>query len=283
VTRRIAFITGASRGIGAASAIALARAGFDVVVTARTVREGERHARGSRVGDRDDRPLPGSLETTARAIRAADREALAIRLDLLDRASILAAVDETETRWGPIDLLVNNGIYQGPGIMDHVLDLRIEDIERIYRGNVFSQLVLIQRVLPGMLERRRGALVNLVSASGMSDPPAPAGEGGWGFGYSSSKAAFQRLVGVLAVEHRDCGVRFHNLEPGLIITEMMKETGMNAEFEAHFRGAPPEVPAAVVAWLATDPAAAEWQGKTVFAQKLCAKLGLLPGWPPPRD
>jgi NAD(P)-dependent dehydrogenase (short-subunit alcohol dehydrogenase family) len=283
VTRRIAFITGASRGIGAASAVALARAGFDVVASARTLREGERHARGSRAGEGDARPLPGSLETTARAVRAAGRDALTIRLDLLDPASILAALDATEQRWGPIDLLVNNGIYQGPGLMDPVLDLRLEDLERVYLGNVLSPLLLLQRILPGMLERGRGIIVNLVSASGMADPPAPSGEGGWGFGYASSKAAFQRLAGVLAVEHRDRGVCFHNLEPGLIITEMMKETGLNAEFEAHFRSAPPEVPAAVVAWLATDPGAAAWQGRTVFAQKLCAELGLVPGWPPPRD
>jgi len=79
VTRRIAFVTGASRGIGRAAAIALAERGFDVVATARTVVEGE---------TADGRPLPGSLVTTAGEIRERGREALPIRLDLLDPATL---------------------------------------------------------------------------------------------------------------------------------------------------------------------------------------------------
>lgn len=282
MTRRIAFITGASRGIGAATAVALAERGFDVAVTARTLVPDERHEHGNRADTPDSSPLPGSLQQTAEAIRERGREALPIRLDLLDRASIAAAVDETEQCWGPIELLVNNGIYQGPGTMDHFLELRLEDVEKIYQGNVLSQILLIQRVLPGMLARAGGTIVNLVSASGMSDPPAPAGQGGWGFGYSSSKAAFMRLVGVLAVEHPEAGLRLFNLEPGFILTEMMKQSDLAGEFESRFGGAPPAVPAAVIAWLATEPAADAWHGQTVFAQKLCAKLGLVPGWPPPR-
>lgn len=276
MNRPIAFVTGASRGIGAATALALAESGFDLAVAARTLVEGERHERGSRKSD--DRPLPGSLETTAKAVRERGARALPVRLDLLDRASLGAAVDAAEAGLGPIDLLVNNGIYQGPGTMERFLDLRLEDAEKIYQGNVLSQLCLVQRVLPGMLERRRGSIVNLVSASGMSDPPAPTGEGGWGFAYASSKAALGRLAGVLAVEHADTGVRFFSLEPGFIVTEMMRQSGVHKEFEGRLKGAPPSVPAAVIAWLATHPAAAQWNGETVSAQKLAAKHGLVPGW-----
>lgn len=282
MSRQIAFVTGASRGIGAATARALAARGFDVAVAARTLAAGERHEHGSRAGAPDDRPLPGSLEETAAAVRECGREALAVRLDLLDLGSVESALDEVVSRWGPVDLLVNNGIYQGPGTMDLALDLRLADLEKIHRANVIAPFRLVQRVLPGMLERGRGAIVNLVSASAFMDPPAPAGEGGWGFGYSSSKAALARLVGVLAAEHHGGGVRLFNLEPGFIVTEMMRATGMAAEFEGRFAGAPPEVPAAVVAWLAAEPEAAAWHGRTVHAQKLCADLGLVPGWPPPR-
>jgi len=278
--RRIAFITGASRGIGAAAARKLAERGFDVVLTARTLAAGEQHDHGNRAGAPDLRPLPGSLEETADAVRALGRDALPLRLDLLDAASLAAAVDETEKRWGPIEVLLNNGIVQTAGVMDLVRDLTAENVERIYRGNVLAPLWLVQRVLPGMLARGRGAIVNMVSESGFTDPPAPAGEGGWGFAYSSSKAAIARLVGVLAAEHRGAGVRFFNVEPGFIVTEMVKATGLLEQFGPQWRGAPPEVPAAVIAWLICEDAAREWHGKTVSAQKLCKQLGLVPGWPP---
>jgi NAD(P)-dependent dehydrogenase (short-subunit alcohol dehydrogenase family) len=265
----VAFVTGASRGIGRASAIALADAGYDIVVTARTMKEGE---------SADGRPLPGSVESTATAVRQQGREALALRLDLLDRASMEAALDTTLAQWGRIDLLLNNGIYTGPGSLVRFLELDVEDVETIFRANVFAQMFLTQRVLPHMLERGDGTVINMVSAAGMSDPPAPANQGGWGYAYGASKAAFMRMVGVLAVEHARPGLHFLNLEPGFVVTEAMKLNDPEGQFSARFGGAPPEVPAAVVAWLASDPAAAEWNGSTVPAQKLCRKLGLHPEW-----
>jgi NAD(P)-dependent dehydrogenase (short-subunit alcohol dehydrogenase family) len=270
--RGIAFVTGASRGIGAAAALALADAGFDVAVAARTLREGERHERGSR--DSDDRPLPGSLEATAADLRARGARALPVRLDLLDPASLAAAVDRTEAELGAIDLLVNNGIYQGPGTMQRLLDLRAGDAEKVLRGNLLSPLWLVQRLLPGMLERRRGAIVNVVSAAGVSDPPAPTGEGGWGFAYAASKAALQRMAGVLAVEHAGSGVAFFNVEPGFVITEALRQRGLHAEFEKHLKDVPPGVAGAVIAWLATDPGGLAWNGRTVSAPRLAKELGL---------
>lgn len=269
--RGVAFVTGASRGIGAAAAQALAGAGFDVVVTARTLTEGERHERGSR--DSDDRPLPGSLETTAAAVRARGGRALPVRLDLLDPASLAAAVDAAEARCGAIDVLVNNGIYQGPGTMQRLLDLRPEDAEKVVRGNLLSPLWLVQRVLPGMLARGRGAIVNVVSAAGASDPPAPTGAGGWGFAYAASKAALARMAGVLAVEHAGSGVSFFNVEPGFVITEALRSRGLHVEFEKSLKDVPPTVAAGVIAWLVTDPGAAAWNGRTVSAPKLAKELG----------
>lgn len=269
MSRRVAFVTGASRGIGRAAAIALAHAGFDVAVSARTMQEGH---------TADGRPLPGSVETTAAEVRDAGREALALRLDLLDRASIDAAVSETLSEWGRIDVLLNNGIYTGPGSMERVLDLELETVETMFSANLYSQLHLVQRVLPGMLERREGAILNMVSAAGMSDPPAPAGRGGWGFAYAATKAAFHRMAGVLRVEHPDPGLRFINVEPGFVITETMKLNDPSGEIHERFQGAPPEVPAAAIAWLASAPEAAEWNGKTVIAQKLALDLGLHPDW-----
>jgi NAD(P)-dependent dehydrogenase (short-subunit alcohol dehydrogenase family) len=267
--RKVAFVTGASRGIGAASAIALAAAGFDVVVTARTLKEGK---------TADGRPLPGSVETTAAAVRATGREALPLHLDLLDRASLDAAVDEALTRWGHVDVLLNNGIYTGPGNMQHFLDLDLADVETMFQANVFSQIHITGRMLPGMLDRKTGSVINMVSGAGLADPPMPAGEGGWGFAYGATKGAFQRMVGVLAVEHRDSGVHFYNLEPGFVMTEAMKLNDPDGEIEKFQRPAPTSVPAAVIAWLATSPDAAQWNGKTVFAQKFALDRELHPDW-----
>jgi len=267
--RRVAFVTGASRGIGRASAIALAEAGYDVVVTARTVREGE---------TADGRPLPGSIETTADEVRRCGREALAIRLDLLEPDTIDAAFEKTLAEWGRIDLLLNNGIYTGPGTMSPFMDLEPEVIETMFRANVFAQIRLTQKVLPQMIERGSGGVINMVSGAGLSDPPAPVNRGGWGFGYAATKAAFHRMVGVLKVEYADSGLQFFNLEPGFVVTEAMALNDPDGEIARRFRGAPPAVPASVVAWLATDPAAEHWNGKTVFAQKLCLELQLQPDW-----
>ena len=118
-----------------------------------------------------------------------------------------------------------------------------------------------------------------ITASGATDPAAPTGEGGWGFAYSSSKAAFMRLTGILAVEHKDAGVRFFDVEPGFVLTELMQQSALRSGFSEQWGGAPPRVPAAVIAWLLTDPAAAQWHGRMVSAQKLCKELGLVPGWP----
>lgn len=270
--RKIAFVTGASRGIGRAASIALAGAGYDVVVTARTVKEGE---------TADGRPLPGSIESTARAVREAGGRALPLRLDLLDTASIDAALARTRSEWGRIDLLLNNGIYTGPGSMQLFLELEAATIETLFRANLFAQIHLCQQVLPEMLARRAGTLINMVSGAGLMDPPAPAGRGGWGYAYAASKAALHRMVGVLAVEHKGSGLRFFNLEPGFVMTEAMRLNDPKGEIEKFHRPAPPSVPASVIAWLAGDSEeAAAFNGQTVLAQDLCRERGLHPDWRP---
>jgi NAD(P)-dependent dehydrogenase (short-subunit alcohol dehydrogenase family) len=278
----VALVTGASRGIGAAAAVALAEKGYDVALAARTLQEGERHEHSAFAGTSDTRPLSGSLEVTASEVRKRGREALPIRMDLLQRASLDSAIDEAEDRLGPIELLVNNGIYQGPGSHDLFRDLEVANFEKVLQGNLIAPILLIQRVLPGMLARGSGMIMNVVSASATMDPPAPIGKGGWGFGYVAAKAALIRLAGILAVEYPDAGVAFFNVEPGFVFNEIARRSGLEERFVEQWGGAPPEVPAAVMAWLATDPGAAEWHGKMIDAQRLCKKLGLVPGWPKPR-
>lgn len=281
--RKVGFVTGASRGIGRAISLALAERGFDVVVTARTVREGDGIARSSSVRDPKEVAIAGSVESTAAAVRERGRDALPLRLDLLDRASIDRALADVLGTWGRIDVLVNNGIYQGPGVMDRFLDVPLETIERIFQGNVFAQIHLTQSVLREMLSRGGGTIVDVTSTSGYADPPGPVGQGGWGFAYGASKGAFHRLAGILHAEHAGDGIRAFNVDPGYTPTDTMRALhGRGTDLDRAYPGAPPEVTAAVVAWLASDPEAESWRGKCVQAQRLCRDRGLVPGWPPPR-
>ena len=229
---KAAIVTGAGKGIGRACALARAQAGADVALAART---------------------QADLDALAREIEALGRRALPIRLDLLDLASIDAAVERVYAEWGRIDLLVNNGIYQGPGIMSPVDELTQQHLHEIFRGNVFANVHTIQRVLPRMLAQGEGCIINVVSESGMIDPPAAAGKGGWGFAYGASKAALIRMAGVLKVEYADTPLNFFNMEPGLVMTEAMDMRPDREDFINFYGGAPMKVPAAVVAWLATAP------------------------------
>src|SRR4029453_15636517 len=116
---RVAMVTGASRGIGRCAALDLARRGFDVAITARTLHEGEGRGHGGWVRDESGPvPIPGSLETTAAEIEALGAKPLVVRMDMLDRMSVGMALTTVIERWGHVDVLLNNAIYQGPATMD---------------------------------------------------------------------------------------------------------------------------------------------------------------------
>ena len=274
----VALVTGASRGIGKAIAVSLAGVGFDVAITARSVAEGEQREHSSTLRLSDLTPLPGSLSTTADLIGAAGVRCLVVPADLTDRGSVAAAADEVVSVLGPVTVLVNNGRYVGPGHMDRFVDTPLELLDLHLEANVMAPLALAKRVLPGMLERGSGTIVNLTSSAAYEDPPAPAGDGGWGLGYGMSKGALHRIAGILALELGDRGIRAYNVQPGFIATERIAEDMARFGFDAS-AGAPPEVVGAVVAWLVTDPEAAEPNGRTIQAQDVCRQRGLLPGWP----
>jgi NAD(P)-dependent dehydrogenase (short-subunit alcohol dehydrogenase family) len=277
MTDRRALVTGASRGIGRATALALARAGFDVAVAARTAQEGQ--GRNETTGG----SLPGSIATTCAGVEREGRRALPLYLDLLDYSSIDAAVKAVEREWGGVDLLVNNAVHTAGGSMTHLLDLDADMLRTKFEANVLAQFLVTRAVLPGMLERQAGTIVNVTSAVALTDPTAPAGEGGWGFAYAMSKAAFHRLAGFLAVELGDRGIVAFNVDPGFVVTEAMEVNAGVHGLEGHYVGAPPSVPAAVIAWLATDPEARSLSGQALRAQKVALEWGLHPDWRAPRS
>lgn len=271
----VAFVTGASRGIGRASALALADAGFDVVITARTEREGEGRTESNSV--RNDDPIVaivGSLERTAAEIEAKGRRALPIKLDLMDADAIVAAPAQAIREWGRIDVLFNNAVYAGGATMDRIMDLTPERMLQLMAGNYAHQVLLIQQVIPHMLEREGGRIINMVSGSARQDPVAPAGEGGWGIAYSASKAAFARVAGGIEAEFSRHGIRAFNVDPGNVITEKRKALRPDDAFADHYGSEPPEATGSVVAWLATSPDAVSMVGKWIYAPKLCADRGL---------
>jgi NAD(P)-dependent dehydrogenase (short-subunit alcohol dehydrogenase family) len=274
----VALVTGASRGIGKAIAVHLAGAGYDVAVAARTMDEGEAREHSSTVKRSDTRPLPGSVASTSDLVEKAGSRALPIYLDLLDRASLGAAVRTVEERWGRVDVLVNNGRYIGPGHMDAFIDTPTELLDRHLEANVMAPLVLTRLVLPGMLQRGSGIVINLTSGSGLTDPPGPVGAGGWGLGYGMSKGALHRVAGVLAAELGDRGILFFNLDPGFVATERMVIDMGDFGFDAS-SGAPPDVVGAAAAWLVTSPEAPSLNGGHIQSQDLCRERNLFPGWP----
>ena len=264
---KTALVTGASRGIGKASAIALARAGFDVAVSARTLSDGS----GRDMYD-PDLTIPGGLDTTVAAIEAEGQQGAAFVMDLLDRASVEACIDGALEHFGHLDVLVNNAIYQGKVSMTPILDLEEPEVHKLFEGNVFAQMAITERVLAAMLEQGSGTIVNMISASAYTDPPGPIGKGGWGMAYAMSKGAFTRMTPHIHVEHGPDGIRAFSIDPGYVITEAARARNTAGSFP--YPGGEPATIGAVVAWLTTSPDADDHLGGIVYAQSEFKKRGL---------
>ena len=273
----VAFVTGASRGIGKAISIELAEAGYDIAILARTVKEGEEREHSSTLSRSDTSPLPGSLDTTADLVVKAGRRCLPVKADLLDHPSLVAAAHRVLAEWGRIDVLVNNGRYVGPGHMDHILDTPVRVLRDHLEANALGPVVLIKEIVPRMIERGGGTVINLTSSCAYEDPEQPAGGGGWGLGYGFSKAAVHRIAGILAVELEGKGIRAFSVQPGFVATERIAQDMAGFGFEAA-AGAPAQVIGKVCRWLLESPDAARLNGTCVEAQEICSELGLLPGW-----
>lgn len=275
-TRPRALVTGATRGIGRATALALASAGFDVAVTGRTAVEGDGRiaprVSEDELADTALLPVGGSLETTAREIRDLGAACLPVAMDLTSRASVVGAVAEVHDAWGVLDVVVNNAFVHLP--QERFLDLTEDALRRTWEGNFYHQLLLVHEVLGPMLERGRGTVVSMASSSATNDPPKGPGDGGWGLAYAASKAAFGRIAGSLNAEFRDRGVRAFNVDPGFVVTESARARG-GTDAIAQGGGYPSADPAAsgkVIAWLATSPDAEKFLGKVIWAPKLAADL-----------
>ena len=251
----VVLVTGASRGIGAATALAFGRAGWRTAITARTQSEGQRLDHQLRRPD--GTLLAGSLAATAEAVRGTGAEVIAEPMDLMDPASLDAACDAVLGHYGRIDVLINNAVYQDRESNALLADLSDAALERTLRGNVVAPFHLVRRLLPVMVRQGGGQIVNMSSGAGKADPPVPADQGAWGYAYGASKAALARLSGCVNVEYGGQGIRAFTVNPGLVSTEAVTATlGDGGLLERRYGAMKPEAIATALVWLVTEPGAA---------------------------
>jgi len=252
VMRKTALVTGATRGIGRVVALALGRAGFAVIVTGRTMAPNTgRHDGMGGVA------VPGSVEETVAAIEAAGGTAHGLRLDLSDRASIDAAVETALARFGRIDLLVNNGIYQGPSVMQKILDVDLADAERATMGNFINQFHLSRLVLRAMISQGGGRMV-FMSTLSSAEPT----KGNNGLFYTAPKAAFNRIPDYINFEHGADGISAFLIEPRFTMTDTLRAAWGDAASDVGLgtQARDPEETARTVVWLATHEDAPRFAG-----------------------
>jgi len=188
---RVILVTGASSGIGRASALALARAGARVAVVARRAPEGEE---------------------TVRQIAALGGEAFFIRADVAREAEIAAAVDATVARWGRLDGAFNNAGVEG-SFGKPLLELTEADYNAVFDVNVKGVLFSLKHEIRALLKSGGGAIVNTSSIAGSIGFPTAAA-------YAASKHAVNGLTKTAALELATQGVRLNTVSPGAIATDM---------------------------------------------------------------
>lgn len=189
---RVAVITGGARGIGYATADVLARDGHAVVIA-----------------DID----PGAGEDAAERLRAAGRSALSVPTDVADRASVEAMVRTLLERLGRIDVLVNNAGIAGRVAPLH--EVTEQEWDTLIAIDLKSVYLCCRAVLPHMLERQRGAIINVASVAGKEGNPNMAP-------YSTAKAGIIGLTKAVAKEVAQRGVRVNAVAPATAETDILK-------------------------------------------------------------
>jgi 3-oxoacyl-[acyl-carrier protein] reductase len=228
LSSRVAFVTGASRGIGRAIATRLATCGAFVVAAARG----------------------GNAQATVDAIEAAGGRAEVVALDVTDAAAAEAALSAAVGRHGRIDILVNNA-----GITRDQLMLRMkrEDWDAVLATNLTSAYTLTQAALKPMIRQRSGRVICISSVVGQSGNPGQAN-------YAASKAGLIGFAKAVALEVASRNITVNVVAPGMIETDMTHaiaekaREGLLTRIPLGRLGAPDEV-AAAVAFLASDEAA----------------------------
>ena len=271
--RPVALITGASRGVGRGIALALAKSGFDLVITGRTMVE------GSATNPATGRILVGSLEQTAHNAREFGATVAMVEADILDLSDVVPSFHRClDLGGGQIDLLVNNAIFVGPGNDVRFADSDPDDIIRRTNGNLIAPLLFTHAFLQHALRNPanpqtgvRATIFNITSDAGKRTPERMADNGGWSLMYAATKAGFHRMADMLAHEYGHEGIRCLNINPGLVATERVLDSGADLEWISR-AGVTPEVIGVAISHLVHDPLIEN--GTYVHAQQyLCEALG----------
>jgi 2-deoxy-D-gluconate 3-dehydrogenase len=235
---RVALVTGASRGIGRAIALALGAAGAAVACAARSLDQ---------------------VEATAASVEAAGGRGLAFSLDVTRADEVAAAVARAEAALGPVDVLVNNA---GVTLEQPTLEVTDEAWERVLATNLTSMFRCARAVAPGMIRLGRGKIINVGSMYGALGVPRYAA-------YCASKAAVEGLTRSLAVEWARHGIQVNCLAPGYTNTDIPRAALADEKTRALFlskvparRVAEPEEAGALAVYLAS-PASDFMTGQTV--------------------
>ncbi|MFZ9442439.1 MAG: SDR family NAD(P)-dependent oxidoreductase [Ilumatobacteraceae bacterium] len=248
-TRPVAVVTGASRGIGRAIAISLAASGHDLVLMGRT--RAHDVARNPATGN----VLPGDLDSTADSVRAHGARAHIVTADILELDDVVPSFSRCVAAVGRVDVLVNNAVYVGGGNDRRFAENSTDDIVRRVNGNLTAPLLLTHAFLRHVLEHNDGSTVTIIditSDAGQRTPEHVAGRGGWSLSYAATKAGFHRIADMIALEYGAEGVRALNVNPGLVATERVLDSGSSLEWIAR-HGVRPDVIGTAVAMLLTDP------------------------------
>jgi NAD(P)-dependent dehydrogenase (short-subunit alcohol dehydrogenase family) len=243
---RTVLITGASRGLGRAAALAFARAGAQLVLNSR--------GGSARL-----------LNETAEAARGAGAQALAVAADLSVRADVERLAAEALARFGRVDVLINNASALGPTPLPLLADTPYEAIEATLAANLLGPFLLTRELLGPMLAHGDGLVINVSSDAAVEGYP------GWG-AYGISKAALDQLTRVWAAELEGTGVAIVAVDPGSMNTQMHRDAEPD---EDPAQWADPQAVAPVLLRLAQAPRAAV-NGRRFVAQD-AAGLAVLEG------
>ena len=256
---KVVLVTGASRGIGKSIAEVFAAEGGKVACVARTLHEG-------------DHPLEGSLDHTVAGITEKGGEAASFAADISEHAHCIDLVDQVKKHYGAIDVLVNNAA------LTYFIPIKDYPVSRWHRSigvNFHAPFYLSQLVIPDMVEKKAGSIVNISSGAAIGPGRGPykgqAGRGG-GTLYGAEKAALERFTQGLASEVYEDGISVTCVSPSQVVPTPGTVFHHLVSGMDDPRGEPPELMAKAALLLATEPLD-KVTGRVTYSQEILGEFG----------